>query len=59
NAVAAGVPLATAVRAATAQPADYLSLPDVGRLAPGLRADLAVLDDDLFVTRVLRSGVWS
>ncbi|MGC3993994.1 MAG: N-acetylglucosamine-6-phosphate deacetylase [Propionicimonas sp.] len=59
HAVAAGVPLATAVRAATAQPADYLSLADVGRLAPGLRADLVVLDDDLFVTRVLHRGSWA
>jgi N-acetylglucosamine-6-phosphate deacetylase len=58
NAVAAGIPLAQAVRAATQIPADYLSLPDVGRLAPGKRADLAVLDDALKVTRVLQRGVW-
>jgi N-acetylglucosamine-6-phosphate deacetylase len=58
NAVAAGIPLVQAVRAATQRPADYLSLPDVGRLAPGKRADLAVLDDALKVTRVLQRGVW-
>jgi N-acetylglucosamine-6-phosphate deacetylase len=58
NAVAAGFPLARAVRAATALPADYLDLPDVGRLAVGKRADLAVLDDDLFVTRVMQRGAW-
>jgi len=58
NCVAAGVPLAQAVRAATAVPADYLSLPDVGRLAPGRRADLAVLADDLQVIRVMQRGAW-
>ncbi len=59
NAVAAGVPFAQAVRAATALPADYLSLPDVGRLAPGKRADLVVLDEGLFATRVMRRGAWA
>lgn len=58
NAVAAGVPFARAVRAATQQPADYLGLPDVGRIVPGGRADLAVLDEDLAVTRVLHRGSW-
>jgi N-acetylglucosamine-6-phosphate deacetylase len=58
NAVAAGIPFAQAVQAATQLPADYLSLPDVGRLAAGKRADLAVLDDDLRVTRVLHRGAW-
>jgi N-acetylglucosamine-6-phosphate deacetylase len=58
NCVAAGVPLAQAVRAATATPADYLGLGDVGRLAAGRRADLVVLDDDLAVTRVMHRGTW-
>ena len=58
NAVAAGVPFDRAVRSATQIPADYLSLPDVGRLAPGKRADLAVLDAGLFVTAVMRRGEW-
>ena len=58
NAVAVGMPLARAVRAATALPADYLGLPDVGRIAAGARADLAVLDDDLRVARVLHRGTW-
>ncbi len=57
-AVGAGVPLPVAVRAATQQAADYLSLADVGRLAPGKRADLLVLDDELQVTRVLFRGAW-
>lgn len=57
-AVGAGVPLPVAVRAATQQAADYLSLTDVGRLAPGKRADLIVLDEGLQVTRVLSRGEW-
>ncbi len=56
--VAAGVPLAQAVRSATAIPADYLGLTEVGRLAPGKRADLVVLDEELQVTRVLQRGRW-
>lgn len=56
--VAAGVPLAQAVRAATEVPADYLRLADVGRLAAGKRADLVVLADDLTVTRVMHRGSW-
>lgn len=58
NAVAAGVPFAQAVRAATALPADYMSLTDVGRIATGKLADLAVLDEGLVVTRVMRHGRW-
>ncbi|HRA06704.1 MAG TPA: N-acetylglucosamine-6-phosphate deacetylase [Propionicimonas sp.] len=58
NAVAAGVPLAQAVRAATALPADYLGLAEVGRLAPGKCADLVVLDDALAPVRVLHRGEW-
>ena len=58
NVVAAGIPLVQAVRAATSVPADYLGLTDVGRLAPGKRADLVVLDDVLAVTRVLWRGAW-
>jgi N-acetylglucosamine-6-phosphate deacetylase len=58
NAVAAGVPFVRAVRSATQIPADYLSLPDVGRIAAGKRADLAVLDGGLAVTRVMRRGAW-
>jgi N-acetylglucosamine-6-phosphate deacetylase len=58
NAVAAGVPFVQAVRSATALPADYLSLPEVGRLAPGKRADLVVLDSGLFATRVMQRGAW-
>lgn len=58
NAVAVGIPLAGAIRSATALPADYLGLADVGRLAVGKRADLLVLDAELTVSRVLWRGRW-
>ncbi len=45
--VAAGAGLAAAVAAASRIPADLAGRPDLGRLAPGSRADLAWLDDDL------------
>jgi N-acetylglucosamine-6-phosphate deacetylase len=58
NAVAAGVPLRYAVRAATSIPADYLGLGGVGRLEAGSRADLLVLEPDGKVSRVLAGGRW-
>ena len=58
QAVAAGVPLMQALKAATQTPSDYLGLADVGRLAPQHRADLVVLDAALSVTRVMQRGVW-
>lgn len=58
TAVAAGVPLGRAVHAATAAPAAALGLQDRGRLEPGLRADLVVLDADLRVQHVMRAGRW-
>ena len=54
----AGIPLADAVRAATQNPADMLGLADVGRLEPGRRADLVVLDEDLDVVATMKSGEW-
>ncbi len=58
NLVLAGVPLPAAVAAASVHPLALLGVRDRGRLAPGLRADLAVLDDDLRVRRVMRAGTW-
>lgn len=58
NAVAAGIPLAQAVRSATSVPADHLNLAGVGRIAPGHKADLLTLDDKVAVTRIMRGGVW-
>jgi N-acetylglucosamine-6-phosphate deacetylase len=47
-----------ALAAATSHPADYLGLESVGRIGPGCRADLVVLDDTLQVRRVMRHGAW-
>lgn len=54
--VAAGVDLATAVRAASATPAAVLGRADVGALEAGRRADVVVTDRDLRVVDVLRDG---
>lgn len=54
----AGVPLALAIRAATQNPADMLALTDRGRIQPGLRADLVLLDADLTVHATLQAGAW-
>jgi N-acetylglucosamine-6-phosphate deacetylase len=56
NLHALGAPLEEAVAAATAAPARVLRLPDLGRIAPGLPADVVVLTDDLEVERVLVGG---
>jgi N-acetylglucosamine-6-phosphate deacetylase len=53
---ALGVPLATALQAATEAPARMARRPDLGHLAPGARADLVVLDDSLALTTVLLDG---
>jgi N-acetylglucosamine-6-phosphate deacetylase len=55
--VGLGVPFAEAVDAATRVPARILGRADIGTLGPGARADVAVLDDELRVTRVLRAGI--
>ncbi len=56
---AAGVDLATALRAATTTPADVLGRRDLGRIESGARADLVGLDDTLTVRAVLRGGQWA
>uniref|UniRef100_UPI001295A775 amidohydrolase family protein n=1 Tax=Modestobacter roseus TaxID=1181884 RepID=UPI001295A775 len=56
--VAAGVPLADAVRSAAVTPARLLGREDVGELAAGRRADVLVTDLDLTPTAVLRGGAW-
>lgn len=58
NVVRSGVPLPTAVRAASTNAAELLGLVDRGRLAPGSRADLVELEADLRVRRVMREGSW-
>lgn len=56
NLVSLGAPLASALAAATEVPATIAGREDVGRLAPGARADVLVLDDRLELQRVLVSG---
>jgi N-acetylglucosamine-6-phosphate deacetylase len=53
-----GLPIERASAAASANPARVLGLSDrLGAIAPGLRADLVVLDDDLNVVQVFVEGV--
>lgn len=56
NATAVGVPLHVASRLASSVPAAYLGLADRGALAPGLRADVVMLDGALNVTEVVVGG---
>lgn len=56
--VAAGVALPAAVTTLTRTPARAMGFCDRGVIAAGHRADLVLLDDDLQVTRVMRSGNW-
>ncbi|MEU8237237.1 N-acetylglucosamine-6-phosphate deacetylase [Actinoplanes missouriensis] len=58
NAVAAGLSLTDAVTMASTTPARLLGLDDRGAIAPGLRADLVVLDADLNLRRVMKAGTW-
>ena len=54
-----GLPVEAAVAMASSTPARLLGIADrVGRLAPGLDADLVVLDADLTVERVMARGRW-
>ncbi|WP_327142518.1 N-acetylglucosamine-6-phosphate deacetylase [Nocardia sp. NBC_01327] len=53
-----GVPLADAVRAATATPAGIAGLADIGEVRAGGYADLLVVDHDLALRRVLSRGRW-
>jgi N-acetylglucosamine-6-phosphate deacetylase len=55
--VAGGAPLAAAVHAAARAPALLAGRPELGRLAPGAVADVAVLDAELRVVRTLVAGV--
>lgn len=51
-----GLPLAAALRMATATPAACIGLGDRGRIAAGMRADLVALDSDLRVVAVWQGG---
>jgi N-acetylglucosamine-6-phosphate deacetylase len=53
-----GLDVADALRMASQYPADYLGLShELGRIAPGLRANLTLLDDSLHVRRTWIDGV--
>jgi N-acetylglucosamine-6-phosphate deacetylase len=56
--VGSGLPLPAAVAAASRNPLTLLGIGDRGRIAPGQRADLVELDDELRVRRVMRAGAW-
>jgi N-acetylglucosamine-6-phosphate deacetylase len=55
--VEAGASFEQAVAAATSRPAALLGRGDVGRLHPGARADVVVLDDAMAVTTTLSGGI--
>jgi N-acetylglucosamine-6-phosphate deacetylase len=61
NAVnALGLPIAAALHMASRAPAEFLRLErELGRIAPGFRADLVLLDDDLKVVETWIDGVGS
>jgi len=53
----AGIPLGDALRMASTVPAKFLGLDhDIGALAPGMRADMVVLDDRLEVVTTIVDG---
>ena len=56
NLHALGVPLATALAAATEAPARMARRPELGRIEPGARADIVVLDDSLELIQVFLGG---
>jgi N-acetylglucosamine-6-phosphate deacetylase len=56
NLHALGVPLEAALGAASRTPARLARRPDLGRLEPGSRADIVVLDDRLEIARVIVGG---
>lgn len=56
NLVGLGVPLISALAAGTRRPAALIGRPDLGRLAPGGRADVVVLADDLTISDVFVAG---
>jgi len=59
RAVSAGIPMVDACRMTSTTPARAIGQGDtIGAIQPGWRADLAILDTNLQVLRVMRAGVW-
>jgi N-acetylglucosamine-6-phosphate deacetylase len=56
NLVTLGAPVGAALAAATEVPARIAGRPELGKLQPGARADVVVLDDSLEIVRVLVGG---
>ncbi len=57
--MACGLSIERASAAASGNPARVLGLEhELGAIAPGLRADLVVLDDELEIANVIVGGVW-
>lgn len=54
---AVGVPLEAAFRMASTDVAEFLGRDDIGRIAPGVRADLVALDHELSVRATWRDGI--
>ena len=54
---AVGVELGEALRMASTYPAEFLDKSELGRIAPGARADLVHIDDDLKARATWRAGV--
>lgn len=53
HAVSFGIPLSSAVKAASANPARSIGNSRIGAIAPGMEADLLLVDNDLTLQRVL------
>jgi N-acetylglucosamine-6-phosphate deacetylase len=51
-----GIPLTDAVQMASTTPADILGLRDAGRIAPGCRADLVLLNERYEVQWTMVNG---
>ena len=56
NTVGLGIPVERAVEMAATMPADALGLPDRGRIAAGMRADLVALDPSSLTVRAVWLG---
>lgn len=52
----ANIPLAEAVRMATTYPANLIGRKDIGRLAPGCKADIIQFDEDFDIKAVMING---